>query len=151
MEIDDDIDGNGGSSSYKNNVESEEFCALLRQQKYLNSLTEHALRKNQPLIISNLIRDKDCFSDHNISGISKLEQTCLQALSMYVIPGSSHVEIPIDEVQEEEQKVRLSTGKGGASAISGVVAIPDSDLPMIVSYAFELEFSCIYHVVCVVC
>ncbi|KAK7374402.1 hypothetical protein VNO80_07832 [Phaseolus coccineus] len=133
MEIDDNIEGNDSSSSHKNNVESEEFRALLRQQKYLNSLTEHALRKNQPLIISNLFHDKEFLSNHNISGISKLEQTCLQALSMYVIPGSSHVEIPIAKMQDEEQKVRPSVGKGGASAISGVAAIPDSDLPIIVT------------------
>ena len=51
MEIDDDIDGADSSPSCKNDIEIEEFCALLRQQKYLNNLTEHALRKNQPLII----------------------------------------------------------------------------------------------------
>ncbi|KAG4377984.1 hypothetical protein GLYMA_18G244800v4 [Glycine max] len=133
MEIDDDIDGADSSPSCKNDIESEEFCALLRQQKYLNNLTEHALRKNQPLIISNLINDKDLSSDHNISGTPKLEQMCLQALSMYVIPGISCIEIYVDKMQDEDQEVCLSTGKSGASPISGVAVIPDSDLPIIVT------------------
>ncbi|TKY65326.1 Chromatin assembly factor 1 subunit FAS1 [Spatholobus suberectus] len=132
MEIDDEIEGADSSPSCKNDIESEEFCALLRQQKYLNNLTEHALRKNQPLIISNLIHGKD-LSDHNISGTLKLEQMCLQALSMYIIPGSSYIEISMDKMQDEDQEVCLSTGKSGASSISGVAVIPDSDLPIIVT------------------
>ncbi|KAH1044659.1 hypothetical protein AAZX31_09G227000 [Glycine max] len=133
MQIDDDIEGADSSPSCKNDIEIEEFCALLRQQKYLNNLTEHALRKNQPLIISNLINDKDLSSDHNISGTPKLEQMCLQVLSMYVIPGISCIEISEDKMQDEDQEVCLSTGKGVASLISGVAVIPDSDLPIIVT------------------
>jgi len=132
--IDGDIKGNDSSSSY-----NEEFCALLRQQKYVNSLTDLALRKNHPLIITNFIHDKELSPDHSTGGISKVEQKFLQALRMYVVPGSSPIEIPMDKMQDEEQKVHLSDGKGGASSTSGVVAIPDSDLPAIVSYAFELD------------
>ncbi|CAJ1823962.1 unnamed protein product [Sphenostylis stenocarpa] len=132
MEINDDIEGADSSSICKNNAGSEEFCALLRQQKYVNNLTVHALRKNQPLFISNFSHDKEFLSDHNISGTSKLEQTCLQALSMRVIPGSSPVQISMDKMRDQEQKVRLSVGKSGASP-SDIAVIPDSDLPIIVT------------------
>ncbi|KAL2330147.1 hypothetical protein Fmac_017728 [Flemingia macrophylla] len=132
MEIDDDIDADS-SLGCKDDRESEEFYALLRQQKYLNNLTEHALRKNQPLIISNLIQSKDFFLDHNISGTPKLDQMCLQALNMYLIPNSSNIEISMDKIQDEDQEVCLSTAKGDASPVSGVALIPDSDLPIIVT------------------
>ncbi|KAK7340397.1 hypothetical protein VNO77_21099 [Canavalia gladiata] len=132
MEIDDDIEGADSSSSCKDDMESEEFCALLRQQKYLNNLTEHALRKNQPLIIPNLIHDKEVLlSDPSISGTPKLEQMCLQALSMYIIPGNFDIEISVDKMQDEE--ACLSTGKGVASPISDMAIIPDSELPIIVT------------------
>ncbi|RDX91984.1 Chromatin assembly factor 1 subunit FAS1, partial [Mucuna pruriens] len=133
MEIDDDIERDDSSPSCKDDIESGEFCALLRQQKYLNNLTEHALRKNQPLIISNLIYDKEFLPDPSLSGTPKLEQMCLQALTMYVIPSSTYIEISLDKMQDEDQEVCLSTGKSGASPISGVAVIPDSDLPTIVT------------------
>lgn len=130
MEIDDEIELADSSPSCKSDIECEEFGALLRQQKYVNNLTEQALRRNQPLIISNFIHDKEFLSDHNTP---KLEQLCLQALSMYVIPGSSDIQISMDKMQDEDQEVRLSTGKSGASPISGAAIIPDSDLSSIVN------------------
>lgn len=137
METDIDVEGANSSPSCKDDIETEEFCALLRQQKYLTNLTEHALRKNQPLIISNLVSDKEfLLMDHNISSTPKLEQMCLQALSMYVIPGSSYIELTTDRMQDEDQHACPSTSKGGATPMSGVAAISDSDLPIIVSYAF---------------
>ncbi|KAL8525634.1 hypothetical protein ACS0TY_015030 [Phlomoides rotata] len=39
-------------------VQSEEFSSQLMKQKYLNHLTEHALKKNLPLIIMNLTQEK---------------------------------------------------------------------------------------------
>ncbi|XP_027353109.1 chromatin assembly factor 1 subunit FAS1 isoform X2 [Abrus precatorius] len=134
MEIDNDIEGADSSPSCKDDAESEEFCALLRLQKYLNNLTEHALRKNQPLIISNLIHDKEILLlDHHISGAPKLEQMCLQALSMYIIPGCSDIEISMDQMQDKDQEACLSSGKGGTCPVSDVAIIPDSDLPIIVT------------------
>ncbi|KAG2404202.1 hypothetical protein LR48_Vigan03g037600 [Vigna angularis] len=127
-EMEGDTKGNDSSSGY-----NEEFCALLRQQKYINSLTDLALRKNQPLIITNFNHEKELSSDHSTGGISKVEQKCLQALSMYIVPGGSLVEIPMGKMQDEEQKVHRSDGKGGASSISGVAAISDSDLLTIVT------------------
>ncbi|KAK7394636.1 hypothetical protein VNO78_15169 [Psophocarpus tetragonolobus] len=131
MEIDDGIEGADSSPSCKNDTESEEFFTLLRQQKHLNNLTEHALRKNQPLIISNLIQDK-FLSDPNFSATLKPEQMCLQALSMYLIPGGSCIEISMDQT-EEDKEVCLAVGKSGASPISGVTVIPDLDLSTIVT------------------
>lgn len=136
-ETDVDVEGAGNSTRCKD-IESEEFCSVLRQQKYLNNLTEHALRRNQPLVIPNFPRDKDCLLlSHNLSGTPKLELTCLQALSMRLIPGSSCIEISLDEIQDEDQEASLSTGK--SAALNYVMAaIPDPDLAIIVSYAIQL-------------
>nr|QKZ93426.1 FAS1 [Vuralia turcica] len=134
MKKDIDFEGADSSPSCKDDIESEEFCTLLRQQKYLNNLTEQALRKNQPLLITNLIHDKEfLLLGHNLSGTPKLEQMYLQALSMCMIPGSTHIEISIDKMQDEDREAFLSTGKGGATPISDVAAIPESDLPIIVT------------------
>ncbi|KAK7243201.1 hypothetical protein RIF29_37990 [Crotalaria pallida] len=134
METDIDIEGADNPPSCKDDSESEEFITLLRQQKYLNNLTEHALRKNQPLIITNLIHELEYLSmDHNPSGTPKLEQMCLQALSMCVIAGSSCIEISMDKMHDEDQEACLSIGKGSATPISDVVGIPESDLPIIVT------------------
>ena len=57
--------------------ESEEFCVLLWQQKYLHNLTERALRKNQPLIILNLMHEKvPLLMAEDLNGTPKLEQMC---------------------------------------------------------------------------
>ncbi|XP_061368570.1 chromatin assembly factor 1 subunit FAS1 [Gastrolobium bilobum] len=134
MDTDIDIEGADRSPSCKDDIESEEFCALLRQQKYVNNLTEHALRKSQPLIIPNFIHNKEfLLLDHNISGTLKLEHMCLQALCMYAIPGSSYIEISMDKTQNENKEACLSNGKGGATPVSDVATIPDSDLPIIVT------------------
>ncbi|KAL4339414.1 hypothetical protein GQ457_08G014350 [Hibiscus cannabinus] len=114
--------------------QNEEFGALLRQQKYLNSLTEHALRKNQPLIILNLLHEKASLQmAGDLNGTPKLEQTCLQALSMRAYPFGSLVEISIDSMEQDNQEACMSSGKAGASPALSVVPIPDSDLPLIVS------------------
>ncbi|KAJ7973649.1 Chromatin assembly factor 1 subunit FAS1 [Quillaja saponaria] len=122
------------SPVFKQEKESEEFCALLRHQKYLNNLTEHTLRKNQPLIISNLMHDKSSLLlVKNLSGTLKLEQMCMEALSMRGIPGGSPVQISKDNMQYDEQEACLSCGNAGAAPISLVTATLDSNLPEIVS------------------
>ncbi|XP_022718437.1 chromatin assembly factor 1 subunit FAS1 [Durio zibethinus] len=113
---------------------NEEFGALLWQQKYLNNLTEHALRKNQPLIILNLLHEKaSLLMAEDLNGTPKLEQTCLQALSMRVCPGGPPVELSIDIMVHENQEACLSSGKAGATPFLSVAPIPDSDLPLFVS------------------
>ncbi|KAI4350185.1 hypothetical protein L6164_010691 [Bauhinia variegata] len=134
METDMDIEVAGSSPVCKDNIESEEFCALLRQQKYLDNLTEHALRKNQPLIIPNLMHDKaSLLLDHILSVTPKLQQTCLLTLSMRVISINSHIEIYADEMQDEDEEACLSTVKGGMPPRTDMAAIADSDLPVIVN------------------
>ncbi|GMI84535.1 FASCIATA 1, NUCLEOSOME/CHROMATIN ASSEMBLY FACTOR GROUP B, FUGU 2 [Hibiscus trionum] len=114
--------------------QNEEFGALLRQQKYLNSLTEHALRKNQPLFILNLLHEKaSLLMAEDLNGTPKLEQTCLQALSMRAYPFGPSVEISIDSMEHDNQEACMSSGKAGATPALSVVPIPDSDLPLIVS------------------
>lgn len=116
-------------------LESEEFCALLRQQKYLNNLTEHALRKNQPLIISNLMHEKtSLLTAEDLTGTPRLEQMCLQALSMRLFPGGSPAEISLDNVEDDDQEDCPSSGKGRTTPNSTVIAISDSDLHAVVSF-----------------
>lgn len=132
METDVAIEEPRSSPSCKQDSKSEEFCALLRQQKYLNNLTEQALRRNQPLIILNLMHEKAALlMAEDLSGTPKLEQTCLQALSICVFPDS--VEISIENKEDGDQEACRSSGKGSTTPISTVNAIPDPDLPSVVS------------------
>ncbi|KAK8532231.1 hypothetical protein V6N12_053677 [Hibiscus sabdariffa] len=113
---------------------NEEFGALLRQQKYLNKFTELALRKNQPLFISNFLHEKaSLLMAEDLSGTPKLEQTCLQTLSMRAYPFGPSVAISIDSMEHENHEACMSSGKAGATPALSVVPIPDSDLPLIVS------------------
>ncbi|CAA7400388.1 unnamed protein product [Spirodela intermedia] len=62
------------SPSCSPEMENEECSAILQQQKILDRLTQQALRKNQPLIITNLLREES-----EIAAV-KAEQICLQAV-----------------------------------------------------------------------
>ena len=117
--------------------ESEEFCVLLRQQKHLHNLTERALRKNQPLIILNLMHEKvPLLMAEDLSGTPKLEQMCLQALSMCAFNGGPLIEISVtNDIQDDDQEACLSNSKGNATTpLPAGMAISDSDLPKIVSH-----------------
>lgn len=122
------------SPTSKDAQHSEEVI-LLRKQKYLRNLTEHALRKNQPLIISNLMHEKaSLLSADNLTGVNKLEQMCLQALSICVFPCGVPVEISItNDAEEEDLEGCTSNSKASTSNLSSRAAISDSDLPLIVS------------------
>ncbi|KAM2895746.1 hypothetical protein FF1_010803 [Malus domestica] len=134
METDTTFEETRSSPSIKQDLESEKFSILLRQQKYFGNLTERALQKNQPLIISNLAHDKvSLLKVEDLNGTLKLEQMCLQALSMHVFPGCSPVEISVDGIKEDNQEVCLSSGSLCIKSTSAVTAIPESDLPTIVS------------------
>ncbi|KAA8538818.1 hypothetical protein F0562_025509 [Nyssa sinensis] len=122
------------SPSCNPELESEEFHVLFRQQKYLHNLTEHALRKNQPLIILNLMNKKaPLLMTEDLTGTPKLEQLCLQALSMCAFPGGPPVEISIDKVREEDQVACTSNTKGSTTPLATVAVMLDSDLARIVS------------------
>ncbi|TYI46446.1 hypothetical protein E1A91_D13G107800v1 [Gossypium mustelinum] len=113
---------------------NEEFSALLRQQKCLNNITEQALRKNQVLIILNLLHEKaSLLMAEDLNGTPKLEQTCLQALSMRAYPGGHSIEISIDSKVHDNQEACLSSVKAGVTPVLSLVPILDSDLPLIVS------------------
>ncbi|KAJ9546075.1 hypothetical protein OSB04_025782 [Centaurea solstitialis] len=112
-------------------LETEELFVLFRQVKHLNSLTEHALRKNRPLVILNLTHEKSrplSTQDH-----SESEQTCLQALSIRAFPVGPSIEILAgDDVQEEVQEDCPSSSKAPVVPVASGTAILDSDLPEIV-------------------
>ena len=55
METDVPVEETQSSDISKQDGQNEEFGVLFRQQQYLNNLTEHALRKNKPFIILNLL------------------------------------------------------------------------------------------------
>ncbi|XWS65239.1 hypothetical protein CRYUN_Cryun05aG0075300 [Craigia yunnanensis] len=134
METDVSVEETQSSHISEQDGQNEEFGALFRQQKYLNNLTEHALRKNQPLIILNFLHEKSSLlMAEYLNGTPKLEQTCLQALSMRACPGAPPVEISIDSMVCDNQEACLSSGKAGSTPVLSVAPIPDSDLPPIVS------------------
>ncbi|XP_059665638.1 chromatin assembly factor 1 subunit FAS1-like [Cornus florida] len=123
------------SPSCKLEVEGEEFCLFIRHQKCLHNLTESALRKNQPLIISNLMLEKaPLLVAEDLTGTLKLEQMCFQALRMRALTGFPLIEISIDNnVLEESQEASPSHTKGCTTPAATVTAILESDLPQIVS------------------
>lgn len=112
--------------------EVEEFRTLLRQQKVLNTLTEQALRKSQPLVISNLAHEKaDLLTAQDLKGSSKIEQLCLQVLSMQICPGGGVVDVPaIDSSSAASEETNQSNAKSSPAAASSVL---DTDLQEIVS------------------
>ncbi|KAI3757066.1 hypothetical protein L6452_04599 [Arctium lappa] len=112
-------------------LETEELSVLFRQVKHLNALTEHALRKNRPLVILNLMHEK---SQSSTQDHSESEQMCLQALSIRAFPVGLAIEIVAgDDVQEEVQEDCPSSSKGSVVSVASGTTILDSDLPEIVS------------------
>uniref|UniRef100_A0A453LH77 Chromatin assembly factor 1 subunit FSM n=1 Tax=Aegilops tauschii subsp. strangulata TaxID=200361 RepID=A0A453LH77_AEGTS len=111
--------------------EVEEFRTLLRQQKVLNTLTEQALRKSQPLVISNLAHEKaDLLTAQDLKGSLKIEQLCLQVLSMRICPGGGVVDVPaIDSSSAASEETNQSNAKSSPAAASSVL---DTDLQEIV-------------------
>ncbi|KAM3259419.1 hypothetical protein ACQJBY_050947 [Aegilops geniculata] len=111
--------------------EVEEFRTLLRQQKVLNTLTEQALRKSQPLVISNLGHEKaDLLTAQDLKGSLKVEQLCLQVLSMRICPGGGVVDVPaIDSSSAASEETNQSNAKSSPAAASSVL---DTDLQEIV-------------------
>ncbi|KAI3807885.1 hypothetical protein L1987_23821 [Smallanthus sonchifolius] len=109
-------------------IETEELSMLFKQLKHLNTLTEHALRKNKPLLILNLMHEKS-------KSTSESEQMCLQSLSIRAFPVGPSVEILAgDDAQEEIPEDCPSSSKSsGQPVASGTTSISDSDLPEFVS------------------
>ncbi|KAJ6429354.1 hypothetical protein OIU84_020894 [Salix udensis] len=133
MDADPSVEEAKSSPSCKQDLESEEFCTLLKQQKYLNSLTDSALRKNHPMIVLNIMHEKDALLvADDLSDISKLEKMCLQALSMRAFPGGQQMEISLD-VSPENHDACLSNAKASATRTPTVITLQESDMPIVVS------------------
>ncbi|KAF2292022.1 hypothetical protein GH714_000201 [Hevea brasiliensis] len=132
METDLLVEEGRGSESCNQDSESEEFYMLLQQQKYLNNLTETALRKNQPLIILNLMHEKvPLLLAEDLTGTHKSEKMCLEALSMRTFPGWLPMEISMANIQSEDQDVCGSSGKATRTHTSTAITIKGSDMPII--------------------
>lgn len=120
----------------KQDQESQEFRALLHQQKHLQSLTEHALTKTQPLIICNLAHEKvPLLTAKDLEGTQKVEQICLRALVVRAFPcSSSLIEISISDIQDEDEEAgKSSCSQSTPPPASRARSIPDSDLLTVVS------------------
>ncbi|KAM0913545.1 hypothetical protein ACQ4PT_012079 [Festuca glaucescens] len=127
--LDDDKDDEASSLPPSQCPEIEEFRTLLRQQKVLNNLTEQALRKSQPLVISNLAHEKvELLTAQDLMGTSKVEQLCLQVLSMRICPGGGVVDVPVIDSSATAEETNQSNAKSSPAASS----ILDTDLPEIV-------------------
>ncbi|CAO1944071.1 unnamed protein product [Urochloa humidicola] len=125
----DDKDEEASSLPIGQCTEVEEFRSLLRQQKVLNTLTEQALRKSQPLVISNLNHEKaELLTAEDLKGTAKIEQLCLQVLSMCICPGGVVVDVPVtDNSSATAEEINQSNVKNGSPASAS--AIPEADLP----------------------
>lgn len=140
MEDDEDPVQAANNLSSCKHVDSEELSVFFRQQKYLHNLTENALRKSRPLIISNLLHEKAMPVLNGASkGASELEQTCLLAVGMRALPGYPFIEVSLDgEVQDENLEASPSSNKGKTTPVANTTAILDSDLSEMVSFEFYL-------------
>ncbi|TVU36196.1 hypothetical protein EJB05_18118 [Eragrostis curvula] len=110
-------------------TETEEFRSLLRQQKVLSTLTEQALRKSQPLVISNINNEKaKLMTAEDLKGLAKIEQLCLQVLSMRICPGGAVIDVPcIDSSPPIMEGINQSNVKNSSPPTAS--AIPETDLP----------------------
>ncbi|KAL0700964.1 hypothetical protein Bca4012_057086 [Brassica carinata] len=130
-------DASSSSPSKQQDQESQEFRALVHQQKQVQSLTDHALAKTQPLIICNLTHEKvSLLAAKDLEGAQKMEQICLRALVVRAFPCSySFVEISINDIQDEDQEAvgKSSCSQSTPPSASKARSIPDSDLLAVVS------------------
>ncbi|WOL17908.1 hypothetical protein Cni_G26701 [Canna indica] len=113
------------SKCCKPDTENEEFRVLFQRQKVLRDLTEKALRKSHPFILSNLNHEKvGLLEAEDLVGPAKVEQICLQALCMQALPGGSIIEILTNSNKYEDHQTCQSFKESSMQA-----AISDSDLP----------------------
>jgi chromatin assembly factor 1 subunit A len=127
-------------SNTKPDCQTEELKTFFKQQKVLHNLTEQALKKSQPLIISNLNHEKLDLLNQGLTGMDKFEQVCMQALCMRVWPGDTAIDLPvINAAAVEDGVVSELDGKSiGTPPPSVVAAISDSDMPEFVSLIFHV-------------
>ncbi|KAL3523275.1 hypothetical protein ACH5RR_016109 [Cinchona calisaya] len=134
LDLDDLVEETRSLPNSKESLPSDAVNQLLQQQKYLHNLTEHALRKNKPLIVLNFMHQKaHLLSADVVTGAEKLEQMCLQALSICAFPDGPSVQISISDDREEDQGACTSNSKASSTTCAGAPTILDSDLRQIVS------------------
>lgn len=137
MDLDPSEQDATSSPSTQQDQESQEFRALVHQQKQVQSLTDHALAKTQPLIICNLTHEKvSLLAAKDLEGAQKMEQICLRALVVRAFPcSSSLIEISINDIQDEDQEAaaKSSCSQSTPPSASKAKSIPDSDLLTVVS------------------
>lgn len=136
-------DASSSSPSKQQDQESQEFRALVHQQKQLQSLTDHALAKTQPLIICNLTHEKvSLLAAKDLEGTQKMEQICLRALVVRAFPcSSSFIEISISDIQDEDEEAAGKSCQSTPPSASKAKSIPDSDLPTVVSRFFSKQIT----------
>lgn len=118
----------------KMETESDEFRAFFQQQKYLNNLTEQALRKCHPLIITNLMHEKSAaLNSDTVDGTARLEQICLRVLCMRACPGGSAIDVPSDHPLSKDQEKQNSPPNNISTSPAPAVVISDTELPEFVS------------------
>ncbi|XP_064946644.1 chromatin assembly factor 1 subunit FAS1-like isoform X1 [Musa acuminata AAA Group] len=118
------------SKCCKSEVDSEESRALLQWQKILCNLTEKALRKSHPLVISNLTHEKaKLLMAEDLAGTAKVEQICLRALCMQAFPGGSIVDILKDPNTSSDDQQVCRCSKENTTQGATVAMISDLDLP----------------------
>ncbi|KAF7846979.1 hypothetical protein BT93_L3517 [Corymbia citriodora subsp. variegata] len=128
-----DILVEGITSSSGQDSEHAVSSALLQQQKHLHNVTEHALRKNQPFIITNFYHEKSTKQmAGEVSAAQKLEQLCLEALSMLVFPGAKLPICLADNSLNEDEEDCPANSKSCSTPVMHA-DVPDSELPTIVS------------------
>ncbi|RWW78170.1 hypothetical protein BHE74_00013629 [Ensete ventricosum] len=122
------------SKCCKSEVDSEESRALLQRQKILCNLTEKALRKSHPLVISNLTHEKaELLMAKDVIGTAKVEQICLRVLCMQAFPGGSIVDILKDPNTSSDDQQVCRCSKENTTQGATVAMISDLDLPEFVS------------------
>ncbi|CAN1162616.1 Chromatin assembly factor 1 subunit FAS1 [Linum perenne] len=135
MDIDISVEEAKSSPSCTQDSESVEFHALIQHQRHLCNLTESALKKNQPYFILNLFHEKvTLLGCADQSGISKVENMCLQGLSLRAFPGGQAIDISIDNVQTKDQDDCLSNVKTASKPASSTTPpLQESDMPAVIS------------------
>jgi chromatin assembly factor 1 subunit A len=90
------------------------------------------------MIVLNIMHEKDALLvADDLSDISKVEKMCLQALSMRAFPGGPQMEMFLD-VSSENHDACLLNAKASATRIPAVITLQDSDMPIVVSCAFDM-------------
>ncbi|KAG6516883.1 hypothetical protein ZIOFF_020256 [Zingiber officinale] len=112
-------------------LETDDVAKLLWQQKVLFNLTEKALRKSQPLVISNLNHElSELRITEELSGTAKIEQICLQALCMVAFPGCPIIYVSpnpstLNEVQQVSESSQETSTQPGTSEVISELDLPE--------------------------